>query len=187
MRSASTKALAFFLLVALTMLVLGARVSAYRVSSISMAPGLVPGDVVLCENRPIEINAGDVVVARSPLVGRKILKRVLGTPADTVSTDGFRLTVNGRPIPKRWVREASPDEYGDVYWLQSVGNKTFIAAESFFRQPTIGLVSGTEGYFLVGDNRASSTDSRHFGAVGQDRILCKVALSISEHFTIGVL
>ena len=90
-----------------------------------------------------EIHRGDVVVFWFPRDQRiSYIKRVIGVPGDTVSIRGGRVLLNGAEMEEPYVPESFRDE-----------------AE----MPEIKLVDGE--YFVMGDHRNSSNDSRSWGPV----------------------
>src|SRR5207249_8442100 len=106
-------------------------------------------------------------------------KRVMGVPGETIEVRESRVIVSGRAIPTRplnradfnWVPEVrsmgSSVEFEDGHYI------TYTPGKSGFRnQPAILLGPGE--YFLLGDNRDDSWDSRAFGPVSENRILGKV-------------
>lgn len=76
----------------------------------------------------------------------KYIKRVVGVPGDTVEVCGDRVIVNGELI--------NPDEVG---WLPE-------------RQTVSEHILENDEYFVLGDNRIESLDSRHYGVVPQSHI-----------------
>ena len=107
-----------------------------RVESWSMEPTLRPGSLLLTRRlrRSDGVRRGDVVVLRSAELGRRVVKRVVGLPGETVVVDGRGVSVDG-------ARLAEP------YVLVHGG-----AGGSF------SVPDGA--YLLLGDNRARSSDSR---------------------------
>jgi signal peptidase I len=90
-----------------------------------------------------EVERGDMVVFFYPLdTSKSYIKRVIGVPGDTVEIDNGDVIVNGRRLVERYV----PDEYRDH--------------QSFTRR-----VVPINQYFVLGDHRSSSNDSRAWGFV----------------------
>jgi signal peptidase I len=97
------------------------------------------------------IERGDMVVFWYPLAKEKsYIKRVIGLPGDTVYIDAGQVYVNGRPLTESYV----PEDYRDrVSWEEH-------------RVPP-------GEYFVLGDHRSSSSDSRTWGFVTRDAIYGK--------------
>jgi signal peptidase I len=123
-----------------------------KIPSDSMAPTLRAGDQVLVDKlayRGADLPArGDLVVFHEPRTGDIVLKRVVAVAGDTVGIEDGTLVVNGR-------RPFEP--YADQNSIDSV----------YF-----GPVKVEPGrFFVLGDNRANSLDSRVFGSVPADRLI----------------
>lgn len=145
------------LAVALLAVAIVARLSIaeiFVVPSRSMEPSLTPGDqvVVVRLHRGDSPSRGDVVVFVDD-EGRAWIKRVIGLPGDSVTIDGARVEVNGTTLSEPWART------GDA------------------REQSTHLVPAGH-YFVLGDNRANSDDSRVWGFVsreslrGRARLIC---------------
>jgi signal peptidase I len=135
---------------------------------------------------------GDIVVFFSPHDGKRLVKRVVGLPGDTVELRNDTLILNGKPvqyqpIAQEVLRDVSPVDLGSQVFaaeqlldhLHAVaGTPALHAMRDFgpFRVP--------EGhYFMMGDNRDNSFDSRYYGAVERKRIVGRataVALSFDR-------
>lgn len=122
----------------------------YVIPSSSMAPTLVPGDHIVVTpyrfgSRPVR---GDVIVFRSTRgVDELLIKRVIGTPGDLVETRGGRVIVRGHAIPEPYVAAQA--------------TTGFIAAQ----------IVPADSYFVLGDNRADSLDSRSWGVLPRDLVV----------------
>jgi signal peptidase I len=121
---------------------------------------------------------GDIVVLTSPADGKRLVKRVIGLPGDTIAMSHNRLVVNSEPVTY------SPIDPDLVIAFDPQGNNRVLAAEDLDGNPhammitpgahtlrSFGPIAVPDGqYFLMGDNRDESFDSRHFGLVGRTQI-----------------
>jgi signal peptidase I len=124
------------------------RIYRVEVAGDSMRPALAPGDfLVLRRGAPAagRVRAG-AIVALHDATGRLILKRVIGLPGESLRV-GTAVQVNRR-------RLVEPYAMGETPQAQFRGVNQL----------------GADEYFLIGDNRGASTDSRDFGAVARTRI-----------------
>jgi len=129
-----------------------------RVSGASMMTSLHDGDLALMSRLNIDdIKRFDVVVIDSSVLQEKIIKRVIGLPGETIEYRADVLYVNGVATEETFIdREAA---------------KTMMAEEGatlFTADFTYTVPQGT--YFVLGDNRLHSTDSRTLGAISPDNI-----------------
>lgn len=136
-------------------------------------------------------NWGDVVVLLSPEDGKRLVKRVVGLPGDTIDIDGPFLYRNG---------ERAAYDRLDPYYVNQIDSREqssyHFAAEEIegMRHPImtkVGRLDSPKGpfivpddhFFVMGDNRGNSRDSRYFGTVHRDEILGRataVALSLDR-------
>ena len=99
-----------------------------------------------------EPERGDVVVVVSPQPsGKRLVKRVLGLPGDTLEIEDGMLKINGRAITEHYVLGSPRDR-------------------ELLRIPT-------DHYFVLGDNRPQSNDSNSFGPVHRSQIVGKAWLA----------
>ena len=135
---------------------------------------------------------GDVVVLMSPEPdGKRLVKRVVGLPGDVIEIRRNHLYRNGEPAVYRMLRDDF-DGYLDMKPMPALYTEGLAGRE----HPIMIIGSGLhppgpfyvpEGkYFVMGDNRNNSRDSRYFGPVERSSILGRataVALSLDrEHF-----
>lgn len=120
-----------------------------RVQSTSMTPTISEGGRVLASRISVllgkEIQRGDIVIFKRDSVG--VVKRVVAVPGDTVEIVDGVLLVNGEV------------EDGSYY----IGKTNPV-------KNTKWVIGGTE-YFVLGDNREGSYDSRDYGPIDKDTII----------------
>jgi signal peptidase I len=183
----------FFPVILLVLLLRSFLAEPFRIPSGSMIPTLLIGDFILVNKfayglrDPVfhhkfvklgEPKRGDVVVFRYPLDPSKdFIKRVIGLPGDHIAYRDKQLTVNGEamPLTADGVYTAGGSMPGVVYRFQEelgpVKHRVLVnparPAEDFeFEVP--------EGqYFMMGDNRDGSDDSRRWGTVPEGNLVGK--------------
>ncbi len=118
---------------------------------------------------------GDVVVFEYPLDRSKsYVKRVVGLPGDTVTMTRGEVYVNGSLEQESYVQHTQPD--GDYYDPQFEWQRKYLVPGADLRsyRPTRdewGPIVVPEGkYFVMGDNRDNSQDSRYWGFVDRELI-----------------
>ena len=126
-----------------------AAVHIYSIPSRSMAPTLDAGDqIVVTRYLRSEPERGDVIVFRSPRGGDELMvKRVVAVPGDLVDSRLGRVRIGGHTLPEPYVMR--PAATG--------------AIES--------QIVPAERYFVLGDNRDDSIDSRSWGYVPREAIV----------------
>ncbi len=146
--------------VALTLiifLVIRFAIQSYRVDGVSMQPGLQSDEYVLVNKiaylfHPPE--RGDVIVFHFPQDTTKdFIKRVIGLPGDTVNYTSSTVTVDGLTI-----------------------NEPYISQPANPPPPKNGWKVPLNDYFVMGDNRPQSDDSRDWGYVPKDYIVGKAVM-----------
>ena len=168
----------------------------FRIPSGSMMPTLLEGDFIfvkkysyglrlpVTETKFIETGnpeRGDVIVFRLPSdPSINYIKRVIGLPGDTVVYERHRLTINGEKVDLRPGDDASwsvplfvEDLDGRVHDIL-VTNPEYSTRDNTYRVP--------DGhYFVMGDNRDRSKDSRFIGAIPEEYLVGE-AVRIWMHF-----
>ena len=136
---------------------------------------------------------GDIVVFYSPQNEQRLIKRVIGLPGDIIELRDNRLIINGEVIKYSAGSETLARD------LSSVDRKNLVVGSEQLAQhshavaaiPTVSAMRNfgpyqvpEKHYFMMGDNRDDSLDSRYFGAVERRRILghaTAVALSFDRN------
>jgi signal peptidase I len=155
-------------------------VQAFTIPSGSMMDTLLVGDYILVNKFlygpeiPFadwrlpglrEPHRGDIIVFKYPQdEKRDFIKRIVGTPGDMVQVRGDQVFVNSRPLVEPFVKHTNPASVhgGQAYCGYAYGcEPTRVPADS---------------YFVMGDNRDNSQDSRYWGFVRRDRIKGKAFL-----------
>ncbi len=128
----------------------------------SMDPNFATGEVVLIQRvnfNPTKLQRGDVVAAKFPADAShtRLIKRVIGLPGDTISANGGIITLNGQILDE--------SAYGPLPGMPPYAELT-----------NVTLKDGE--YFLVGDNRPGSSDSRLWGPVQTQDIQGRISFIV---------
>lgn len=171
----------------------------FRIPSGSMKPTLVIGDFIfvkkfsyglrlpVTETIIIETGhpeRGDVVVFRLPSnPSINYIKRVIGLPGDEVAFERQRLTINGVTMDLQATGEVF--ERAPVYIenLDGREHKTLIYDPGHSKQDGVYIIPEGQ-YFVMGDNRDRSKDSRYIGAI-PEKYLVGEAVRVWMHFVPG--
>jgi signal peptidase I len=159
------------------------------VPSGSMRPSIVEGDRILVNKlaydlklpftrfrlcRWSEPQRGDIVVFRSPKDGTRMVKRVVGLPGDRLEMRGNRLFISGQPAQYTAADESVLDDLPAqearnsrflTEWIDGQGHPIMHSPGLPAPRSFSAIVVPPDHYFLMGDNRDNSKDSRWFGMV----------------------
>ena len=188
---------------ALPLLLIAAAKSALAdinyVPSGSMHPTIVEGDVVWVNKLAYDLRVpftferlarwsdparGDIVVCFEPGNGTRLVKRVVGLPGDTIELRNEVLYVNGRRLSYR----ALPPQAGAVLEPAEQRSAMFADEQLGAHHHVIEVLPGQRAlrnfapltipngdYFVMGDNRDNSADSRYFGFMPREKIIGRVS------------
>ncbi len=131
-----------------------AAVSIDSIPSASMMPSLQPGDhILVMPYRWSEPGRGDVIVFRSPIEGSELMvKRIIALPGDLIDSRAGRVRIGEHAIAEPYL----------------------------LRQATTGSISAqlvpADSFFVMGDNRETSLDSRRWGTLPRNLVVGRVRM-----------
>lgn len=159
-----------------------------RVDGRSMYPTLKDGEFGFTNVGGVLLNGierGDIVVVTMEEEGQKThwVKRVIGLPGDTVSCVNDVVYINGKVLDEtKYIapdyRQSLVDKFG---YFNKVPNADNTNVEDFEE-----VKLGDDEYFVMGDNRPYSKDSRYVGPVKKSQIFAKKMLVLLPISDIGV-
>ena len=156
--------------IALALVIQAYAIKPYRIPSESMASTLRPGDRVLVNRVVYHLRhpeRGDVLVFRFPRDPSIVfIKRVVGVPGDVLQVREGRLYVNGEHVSEPYVHRTG-GSLDPTLAMAPLDGSTMPAPWSLAAPFTVPAGS----YFVMGDNRTDSDDSRDWGVVPQDAII----------------
>lgn len=148
----------------------------FNTPSASSVPNLVVGDMFFASKLAYRTRAperGDLAVFKLPKDGTTdYVKRIIGLPGDQVHMKNGRLSLNGAVVERRPVTlkiEIASDRPLTFYRETLPGGRSYVIAElsdQAAADNTIEFAVPPEQYFMLGDNRDNSADSRHADQVG---------------------
>ncbi|MEM7281241.1 MAG: signal peptidase I [Pseudomonadota bacterium] len=169
----------------------------YRVPTGSMKPTILEGDRVFVNRVAYDLKIpftrvhlmkwgdperGQVVVLHSPKDGTRLIKRVIGVPGDEIQIRDQMLFINGSPISVEPLAPSELDAVNDMMPSDLVNHSFGLEAlpgQSHAVMHRNGLAFRNaydievpqDHYYVMGDNRDSSADSRVFGLVHRDLVV----------------
>ena len=173
-------------------------VEPFQIPSSSMVPTLEVGDYILVNKYtygvrlPVvrtkvwalnEPRRGDVMVFFPPHMNDTyFIKRVVGLPGDTIAYRNKQLSVNGEPLEEEILAVLPEGASRYRVGLESLGDTRHLVQVSESRQARDFSVKVKPGhYFMMGDNRDNSSDSRIWGQVPEKDIVGK-AFAVWMHW-----
>lgn len=172
--------------IVLALLIQAFLVKPFRIPTASMVDTLRPGDRVLVDRAVFHWRhprRGDIVVFEYPR-NRDIMfiKRVIGLPGDTLETRAGRLYVNGRLLEEPYVHQTDGE--------RDPTNASGPVAGTTMREPwslADPYTVGKDEYFVMGDDRTRSDDSRAWGPVPAADIIGAAFLTYWPPSRLGTL
>jgi len=166
-------------------------VQPFRIPSESMEPTLLVGDFLLVDKEigpevpprvvapSTAIRRGDLIVFHYPVDSSlHLVKRVVGLPGDHLRLRDGHVYIDGRALSEPYAifRPAAPDSYRDNFPSMSsadpgVDSRWWIEMRSLIANGELSVPA--DSYFVLGDNRNDSEDSRYWGFVPRAAIVGK--------------
>jgi len=189
---------AFFPILLIVLVLRSFLAEPFRIPSGSMRPTLLEGDFILVNkfdyglrlpftgSKFLELGQpkrGDVVVFKHEKRGESIdmIKRVVGLPGDHIEYKDKRIYINGEPVQQEFINETVDKDVGKSFgWpvrhlsedLGHIRHNIYVQTDlSPTAIPNNNITVPDHSYFVMGDNRDNSDDSRFWGFVKDEDIL----------------
>jgi signal peptidase I len=150
---------------------LGAPDLVFTVPSGAMEPTIKTGDTLAVTNKFTSLARGEVIIFNKPPAdtepgGSQLIKRIIGLPGDVVGAEGGYYYIDGEKLDESWLPQV---DQGSTCGPPSAPPNC---------APFGPLTVPAGGYFVSGDNRTDSYDSRYFGPISGSLVV-GVAISIT--------
>jgi signal peptidase I len=156
---------------------------AFYIPSLSMAPTLKINDRVLVNKLSYDlhdVHRGDVVVFESPpndgSATKDLIKRVIGLPGDTVEASNGHVVINGQVLKEPYI-QPDVETRGPMCQTESLPGC----------QGRDKVIVPKDTYFVMGDNRSNSRDSRFIGAIPGSLIIGRAFVRVWPVTALGLL
>jgi len=138
-------------------------VQTFYIPSVSMSPTLKVGDRIIVDKLAYHLHGvgrGDIIVFKAPsavaaacrTTDTILVKRVIALPGETISDRNGTVYIDGKPLAQPWLSKNDPTSFTGAF------SPVHVAANN---------------YFVMGDNRVDSCDSRFWGTVSRSLIIGK--------------
>ena len=158
----------------------------YKIPSGSMEPTLLVHDRVLVDKLSYDLHAvhrGDIIVFKKPADFydpgvTDLIKRVIGLPGETISLKNGQIYIDGKLLHQKWLPAEGFSDPGPLITNLRCAN-TGASVDD--------CVIPKGDYFVMGDNRGDSDDSRYFGPISGKLIVGRAFIIVWPFGQIGTL
>ena len=145
----------------------------HKVSGLSMFPTMHDGDFLITEKVSFRFGSpkrGEIVVLKNPKnESQDFIKRIIAIPGDTLKIENDFVFVNGQKLNEAYLPANTPTHSG-----------------AFVTEST-DIKAGSNQYFVFGDNRNHSSDSREWGPITKEEFVGRAFFRYWPPQTIGSL
>ena len=192
----------FFPVLLLVLMLRSFVIEPYQIPTGSMIPTLEVGDFILVNKYAYGLRLpvigtkifsvgdpqrGEVMVFIPPHENKYYIKRVIGLPGDRIRYEDNQLYINGEAVPREYVGETSiefgPQQLPGSLYREEVGgvvHEIQMSNVPLGRDGRTSWIVPDGHYFMMGDNRDNSADSRVWGPASEAKIIGK-AVAIWMH------
>lgn len=147
-----------FLLAVIALIIFIRQMPLFTVDGHSMDHTYAHGDL-LVGDKNAEIHSGDILIIYSDVLSERIVKRCIGLPGDKIKIKDNIVYVNGKQLKEDYIAEPMVTD-------------------------DMSVTLGDDEYFVMGDNRNDSTDSREIGPIPKGKIQAKVTHNLTKEYHI---
>ncbi len=188
----------FFPVLVIVLVLRSFLIEPFKIPTGSMVPTLLVGDYILVnkfayglrlpilgtEFIPIgEPKTGDIMVFKYPeKPSINYIKRVVGVPGDVVRYENKTIYINDKPVEQKFEAQFPPSQPEYKIYRESLGDVThdIMITELRPSEPSRTWVVPEDSYFVLGDNRDNSRDSRYWEFV-PDKLVVGKAFAVWMH------
>jgi signal peptidase I len=179
--------ISFFPVLAIVLVLRSFLFEPFQIPTGSMIPTLEVGDFILVNKYTYGIRLpvlgtkivdiaepknGEVMVFIPPHQDEYFIKRVVGIPGDRVRYQDKTLYINGERQNQTFVAQIPPVNPEVLQYREKLGDAEHLIQRNPYRETRVDEWVIPEGhYFMMGDNRDQSSDSRYWGLVSEDKIV----------------
>jgi len=191
----------FFPVLAIVLVLRSFLFEPFQIPTGSMIPTLQVGDFILVNKYTYGIRLpvvgtkvfamnepknGEIMVFIPPHQDEYFIKRVVGIPGDRVRYQDKTLYINGEKQNQTFVGQFPPINPKYLHYKESLGGIEHTIQHDAYRETSVEeWIIPEDRYFMMGDNRDQSSDSRYWGYVSEDKIVGR-AVAVWLHKKPGV-